>query len=438
MALPFASRSYAPAPTLWHGIVRNLLPFMLSTMCQENSTTLQRTKNYTDMIKSHTVLLLGLILAQAVWIGCGSPRERSNEKMKAALLEYREYQEKQAMLATATPEQARKIEAELDILQNRVLKMMQEAVKEDPTNIDAINNYGLFLQATGYPNEAIPVFLQGLSLLPKPPFQGEKSVRDSLQNLYVGFHNYIANCYMMLPGKADSALYYAELIKDEFPSLYAKIARQAGIQLQAQKKFDEAIKYFEASVDAYLPALLRNRNDENIEGNEKSAYNLEQAYRARAKAQGKAKPSKEDYAKIIAGYEKAIASMEKAGLGARNLSNYMRYADVAAEAGELKKADEAYRKAVELNTNPRNVAPRTNYGLFLKDNRRTREAIEVLKKVVEDNPDYALGYYNLAAAMIDAGRKAEAIPLLKKYVELGLKDPNEKKNAEIIKKEFKL
>jgi Tfp pilus assembly protein PilF len=316
--------------------------------------------------------------------------------------------------------------------------MMQEAVKEDPTNIDAINNYGLFLQGTGYPNEAIPVFLQGLSMLPKPPFQGEKSVRDSLQNLYVGFHNYIANCYMMLPGKADSALYYAELIKDEFPSLYAKIARQAGIQLQAQKKFDEAIKYFEASVDAYLPALLRSRNDENIEGNEKSAYNLEQAYRARAKAQGKDKPSKEDYAKIIAGYEKAIASMEKAGLGARNLPNYMRYADAAAEAGELKKADEAYRKAVELNTNPRNVAPRTNYGLFLKDNRRTREAIEVLKKVVDDNPDYALGYYNLATAMIDAGRKAEAMPLLKKYVELGLKDPTEKKNAEIIKKEFKL
>lgn len=130
--------------------------------------------------------------------------------------------------------------------------------------------------------------------------------------------------------------------------------------------------------------------------------------------------------------------MEKAGLGARNLPNYMRYADVAAEAGELKKADEAYRKAVELNTNPRNVAPRTNYGLFLKDNRRAREAIEVLKKVVEDNPDYALGYYNLATAMIDAGRKAEAMPLLKKYVELGLKDPTEKKNAEIIKKEFKL
>ncbi|MFN3386946.1 MAG: hypothetical protein ACK42Y_10220, partial [Candidatus Thermochlorobacter sp.] len=274
-------------------------------------------------------LLLCLVFAELVlMMGCGTPRERSNDKMKAALLEYRDYQEKQATLATATPEQAKKIEAELEILQNKALKMMQEAVKEDPTNIDAINNYGLFLQGTGYPNEAIPVFLQGLSMLPKPPFQGEKAVRDSLQNLYVGFHNYIANSYMMLPGKADSAVYYAEQIKEEFPSLYAKIARQAGIQLQAQKKFDEAIRYFEASVDAYLPALLRNRNDENIEGNEKSAYNLEQAYRARAKAKGLPKPSKEDYAKMIAGYEKAIASMEKAGLDARNLPNYMRYADV--------------------------------------------------------------------------------------------------------------
>lgn len=383
-------------------------------------------------------LLLCLVFSELVLMGCGTPRERSNDKMKAALLEYRDYQEKQAMLATATPEQAKKIEAELEILQNKALKMMQEAVKEDPTNIDAINNYGLFLQGTGYPNEAIPVFLQGLSMLPKPPFQGEKAVRDSLQNLYVGFHNYIANCYMMLPGKADSAVYYAEQIKDEFPSLYAKIARQAGIQLQAQKKFDEAIRYFEASVDAYLPALLRNRNDENIEGNEKSAYNLEQAYRARAKAKGLPKPSKEDYAKIIAGYEKAIASMEKAGLDARNLPNYMRYADVCAEAGELKKADEAFKKAVALNTNPRNVAPRTNYGLFLKDTRRAREAIEVLRKVVDDNPDYALGYYNLATVLIDAGRKAEAIPMLKKYVELGLKDPTEKKNAEIVKKEFNL
>ncbi|MFN3393404.1 MAG: tetratricopeptide repeat protein [Candidatus Thermochlorobacter sp.] len=384
-------------------------------------------------------LLLCLVFAELVlMMGCGTPRERSNDKMKAALLEYRDYQEKQATLATATPEQAKKIEAELEILQNKALKMMQEAVKEDPTNIDAINNYGLFLQGTGYPNEAIPVFLQGLSMLPKPPFQGEKAVRDSLQNLYVGFHNYIANSYMMLPGKADSAVYYAEQIKEEFPSLYAKIARQAGIQLQAQKKFDEAIRYFEASVDAYLPALLRNRNDENIEGNEKSAYNLEQAYRAQAKAKGLPKPSKEDYAKMIAGYEKAIASMEKAGLDARNLPNYMRYADVCAEAGELKKADEAFKKAVALNTNPRNVAPRTNYGLFLKDTRRAREAVEVLRKVVDDNPDYALGYYNLATALIDAGRKAEAMPMLKKYVELGLKDPTEKKNAEIVKKEFNL
>ncbi|MFN3386947.1 MAG: tetratricopeptide repeat protein, partial [Candidatus Thermochlorobacter sp.] len=106
--------------------------------------------------------------------------------------------------------------------------------------------------------------------------------------------------------------------------------------------------------------------------------------------------------------------------------------------GELKKADEAFKKAVALNTNPRNVAPRTNYGLFLKDTRRAREAVEVLRKVVDDNPDYALGYYNLATALIDAGRKAEAMPMLKKYVELGLKDPTEKKNAEIVKKEFNL
>lgn len=389
------------------------------------------------MTKNRFLLLLLFALSIGV-SSCGTPRERSNEKMKAALLEYKEYQEKQAALATAPPDQLKKLEAELEAIQNRALKMMQEAVKEDPTNIDAINNYGLFLQGTGYPNEAIPVFLQGLSLLPQPPFQGEKAVRDSLQNLYVGFHNYIANCYMMLPGKADSAVYYAEKIKDEFPSLYAKITRQAGIQLQAQKKFDEAIELFEKSVDAYGPALMRNRNDENIEGNEKSVYNLEQAYRARAKAQGKPKPSKEDYQKMIAGYERAIANMQKVGLEARNLPNYMRYADVCAEAGEIKKADEAFKKAVELNTNPRNVAPRTNYGLFLKDNRRAREAVEMLRKVVEDNPDYALGYYNLATALIDAGRKSEAIPMLKKYVELGLKDPNEKKNAEIIKKEFNL
>ena len=60
----------------------------------------------------------------------------------------------------------------------------------------------------------------------------------------------------------------------------------------------------------------------------------------------------------------------------------------------------------------------SNYGIFLKEIGKTKEAELELKKAISLNPKYANAYYNLAVLYIDKGNLKEAELELKKAIKL--------------------
>jgi len=376
-------------------------------------------------MKYAVLFLLAVMLA----VGCGTPREQSNAKIKSAMLTYGELSELQQQLLNADPAKKTQIEARIDELTTAVNKLMDEATKLDPENLDAFYNYGILLRAQQYPNEAIPRQLTAYNILVKqqgkPPYTAisDMKMRDSIQNTWNTINNELYLCYKAMK-KLDSALIFAENIRDYFPSRYAEATLLAGFDAQSKGKFEEAIKTFETALQAYKKAIERNASPDALQGIGTAAYYIQEGYKAKAKAT-KGKP---DYEKIYNAYEFAIAAAPT------EVENYLKLADIANEGSDKKRVEETYKKAREKF--PKNTTVLTNYGLWLVDNNRAKEAIEPLRAVVDANPRVPVNYFNLGSAYSKAGNKAEMINNLKKFVELGEKDPSQKSNVEAIKKEL--
>lgn len=91
----------------------------------------------------------------------------------------------------------------------------------------------------------------------------------------------------------------------------------------------------------------------------------------------------------------------------------------AQEAKDFSKAEELYRKAIELD--PDDAFAYNNLGNSLKNLKRYDEAEEFYRKAIEINPNNALVYYNLGITLDELRRYGEAEIVLRKAIEL---DPN--------------
>lgn len=88
----------------------------------------------------------------------------------------------------------------------------------------------------------------------------------------------------------------------------------------------------------------------------------------------------------------------------------------AHEASDLPKAEELYRKVIELN--PNEAITYNNLGVLLKDTRRNDEAETVYRKAIELDPNDAAAYNNLGNLLKDIGRNDEAEAAYRKAIEL--------------------
>ncbi|HZB43893.1 MAG TPA: tetratricopeptide repeat protein, partial [Pyrinomonadaceae bacterium] len=91
----------------------------------------------------------------------------------------------------------------------------------------------------------------------------------------------------------------------------------------------------------------------------------------------------------------------------------------AAEAKDLPAAVELYRKAIEID--PNYAIAHNNLGNALNELKRHEEAEAAYRRAIELDPNYAIAYYNLGTALRDLKRHEEAEAAYRKAIEL---DPN--------------
>ena len=97
---------------------------------------------------------------------------------------------------------------------------------------------------------------------------------------------------------------------------------------------------------------------------------------------------------------------------------------VLAEQKKYSEAEAAYRKAIELN--PSDATAYSNLGNLLCDEnlKRYDEAEAAYRKAIELNPSYATAYSNLMILLRIMGKEKEALPILNKMVEINPEDFN--------------
>ncbi len=93
--------------------------------------------------------------------------------------------------------------------------------------------------------------------------------------------------------------------------------------------------------------------------------------------------------------------------------------NLLALAGDLERAEEVYRRAVELD--PQGVTPRFNLALLLQQRRDTSAAVHQLRRVIDLDPEHAWAHYQLGAIFEARGMDKQA---LRSYARAFSIDPN--------------
>ncbi len=93
--------------------------------------------------------------------------------------------------------------------------------------------------------------------------------------------------------------------------------------------------------------------------------------------------------------------------------------NLLALAGDPERAEEVYRRAVELN--PQGVTPRFNLALLLQQRKDVSGAMHQLRRVIDLDPDHAWAHYQLGAIFEARGMNKQAI---RSYARAFSLDPN--------------
>ncbi len=355
-------------------------------------------------MKKH--LLFALLGALA--LGCGTPRDKSNDKMKQSALAYADAL---ATLETAykAPEKGRNaLLVESEQYKEKAIKLGKEAIQIDPTNANAYYNTAIMMQAFARPSkkevdielfeEAVQIFEKGLAAMPPPPFTS-----DSLKNLYINFNNSLSICYRDLSDiyqkEVDKSLEYAkksaevaERAKDYVMVTAATASFKYAGLLHKHQRWNDAVPAFEKALDIHKFAYERSSSDEVVANLRDLALFYADCVLKQAETNGAKMKS---VGKDQQGNEIKVPELDNA---------------------TIQKVLDFYEESIKIS--PDNWDMYAALFEFCSNYGREKYAIDKLKAAVENKKDDARGNEVLGTLLQQIGRNAEAAPYIKRFKEL--------------------
>ena len=240
------------------------------------------------------------------------------------------------------------------------------AIWLDPFNIAAYRHLCRAYEEQGDYNQAIEVYKKLISLAPNLP--------DLYSNL--------ANIYY-IKGEFDLAIsnYQTAITLNPNRSWTSVIAQTMGFVYQENKSDPDA------AISAYQTAYVLTPEDIDIYVNLGSAFY-----------------DKEDYSNALAIYRKALE------LQPHNPKIHCNLGFLYWGKADTEEAIKSYELAIKYDSNY-DIAYNNLGVIYLDDLGRVNKAIELFRKAVESNPNYALAHFNLARAISIVGDKIEAAKL---------------------------
>ena len=253
------------------------------------------------------------------------------------------------------------------------LKRYEDAICEykmaiwlDSFNIAAYRHLCRAYEEQGDYNQAIEVYNKLIAMAPNIP--------DLYSNL--------ANIYY-IKGDFDSAIsnYQTAITLNPNKNWTSVIAQTMGFVYQENKSDPDA------AISAYQTAYVLTPEDIDIYVNLGSAFY-----------------DKEDYNNALAVYRQALE------LQPHNAKIHCNLGFLYWGKGDTEEAIKSYELAIKYN-NKYDIAYNNLGVIYLDDLGRVNKAIELFRKAVETNPNYALAHFNLARAISIIGDKVEAAKL---------------------------
>lgn len=240
------------------------------------------------------------------------------------------------------------------------------AIWLDSLNIPAYRHLCQAYEEQGDYDSAIEVYQKLITILPSIP----------------EFHSNLANIYY-LKGEIDEAVsqYQAAITLNPSKQWTSIISQTLGyVHQQSNKDLD-------AAISAYQSAYLLTPDDIDIYVNLGSAFY-----------------DKEDYDNALAVYRKALE------LDPTNAKIHCNLGFLHWGKSDTDEAIKEYELAIEYDKTY-DIAYNNLGVIYLDDLGRVQHAIELFKKSMEYNPNYALAHFNLARAITITGDKIEAAKL---------------------------
>ena len=240
------------------------------------------------------------------------------------------------------------------------------AIWLDPFNIAANRHLCRAYEEQGDYNQAIEVYNKLISMAPNIP--------DLYSNL--------ANIYY-IKGEFDLAIsnYQTAITLNPNPSWTSIIAQTMGFVYQENKSDPDA------AISAYQTAYILTPEDIDIYVNLGSAFY-----------------DKEDYNNALTIYRQALEFQP------HNAKIHCNLGFLYWGKGDTEEAMKSYELAIKYNDSY-DIAYNNLGVIYLDDLGKVKKAIELFKKAVETNPNYALAHFNLARAISIVGDKVEAAKL---------------------------
>ena len=240
------------------------------------------------------------------------------------------------------------------------------AIWLDPFNIAANRHLCRAYEEQGDYNQAIDVYNKLIAMAPNMP--------DLYSNL--------ANIYY-IKGEFDLAIsnYQTAITLNPNPSWTSIIAQTMGFVYQENKSDPDA------AISAYQTAYVLTPDDIDIYVNLGSAFY-----------------DKEDYNNALSIYRQALEFQP------HNAKIHCNLGFLYWGKGDTEEAMKSYELAIKYNDNY-DIAYNNLGVIYLDDLGRVKKSIELFKKAVESNPNYALAHFNLARAISIIGDKVEAAKL---------------------------
>ena len=240
------------------------------------------------------------------------------------------------------------------------------AIWLDSFNIAAYRHLCRAYEEQGDYNQAIDIYNKLIAMAPNLP--------DLYSNL--------ANIYY-IKGEFDLAIsnYQTAITLNPNPSWTSIIAQTMGFVYQENKSDPDA------AISAYQTAYVLTPEDIDIYVNLGSAFY-----------------DKEDYNNALQIYRQALEFQP------HNAKIHCNLGFLYWGKGDTEEAMKSYELAIKYNDSY-DIAYNNLGVIYLDDLGRVKKSIELFKKAVETNPNYALAHFNLARAISIVGDKVEAAKL---------------------------